>query len=233
MKVLVGPGTGLPQDGAMMEVARALAGPGGSVGTLGDVGIRNFSRPLSAAEVALLRTALRGTSNDAEEDDGIVGYVCGGLTRVSIAFAGDATAGGVEATGGLQPAGLEVVAVSDHVNLTWRSPLTGPNDDSAGPRFPSMTGIYLTELTAGRLSAYEGMIVRSGVVAGVFDPTRLTSFETEAVEAHAYAAVSAELVPVVIVAAHLGLRMAAAILAGRQQVPAAVVVACCTTEGVA
>ena len=108
-----------------------------------------------------------------------------------------------------------MVAVPDHVNLTWRSPLTGPNDDSAGPRFPSMTGIYLPDLTAGRLSACEGMIVRSGVVAGVFDPARLNAFETEAVEAHAYAAVSAELVPVVIVAAHLGLRVAAAVV-GRQ-----------------
>ena len=109
-------------------------------------------------------------------------------------------------------AAVEVVAVRDHVNLTWRSPLTGPNDDSAGPRFPSMTGVYLPDLTSGRLSAREGMIVRSGVVAGVFDPARLNAFETEAIEARGYAAVSAELVPVVIVAAHLGLRVAAAVV---------------------
>lgn len=195
MRVLVGPGTGLRQDGALMEVAQALVGPDGSVVTLGDVGIYNLSRRLSAAEVALLRAALRGTSNDAEEDDGIVGYVCGGRAATP---------------------SVDVVAVSDHVNLTWRSPLTGPNDDSAGPRFPSMTGIYLPDLTSGRLSAREGMIVRSGVVAGVFDPASLNAFETEAVETHAYAAVSAELVPVVIVAAHLGLRVAVAVIAGRQ-----------------
>jgi|WetSurMetagenome_2_1015567.scaffolds.fasta_scaffold28652_3 hypothetical protein len=209
MRVLVAPGTGLPQDGAMMEVARALAGPGGSVVTLGDVGIRNFSRPLSAAEVALLREALRSTASDPETDDGIVGYVCGG--RAAVPGAGAAAAGAVPAVG--------VVAVCDHVNLTWRSPLTGPNDDSAGPRFPSMTGVYLPQLTAGRLSQRplnEGMIVRSGVVAGVFDPARLSAFETEAVEAHGYAAVSAELVPVVIVAAHLGLRVAAATLVARR-----------------
>jgi hypothetical protein len=203
MNVLVGPGTGLPQDGAMMEVARALAGPGGSVVTLGDVGVRNFSRPVSAAEVALLRTALRAAASDPEKDEGIVGYVCGGRAVFPGSRAAPAPA----------TADLEVVAVRDHANLTWRSPLTGPNDDTAGPRFPSLTGIYLPELTAGRLSQHplnKGMIVRSGVVAGVFDPARLTAFETEAVEAHAYAAVSAELVPVVIVAAHLGLRVAAA-----------------------
>jgi Phosphorylase superfamily len=219
MRVLVGPGTGLPQDGAMMEVARALAGPNGLVLTLGDVGIRNLSRRLSAAEVALLRTALRATASDPEEDDGIVGYVCGGFAAVPAASAGDVPAGAVEASRGLQPVGTDIVVVEDHVNLTWRSPLTGPNDESAGPRFPSLTGIYLPELTAGRLSQHplnKGMIVRSGVVAGVFDPARLTAFETEAVEAHAYAAVSAELVPVVIVAAHLGLQVAAATIVGRQ-----------------
>jgi hypothetical protein len=228
MNVLVGPGTGLSQDGTMMEVARALAGPDGSVATLGDVGVRNLSRRLSAAEVALLREALRGSASDPEEDDGIVGYVCGGFAAVPAASAGDVPAGAVEASRGLQPAGIEVVAVSDHVNLTWRSPLTGPNDDTAGPRFPSLTGIYLPELTAGRLSQHplnKGMIVRSGVVAGVFDPARLTAFETEAVEAHAYAAVSAELVPVVIVAAHLGLRVAAAIVAGVAAIAGAAILA--------
>ena len=126
---------------------------------------------------------------------------------------------------------VDVVAVSDHVNLTWRSPLTGPNDDSAGPRFPSMTGIYLPELMAGRLSQHpsKGMIVRSGVVAGVFDPARLNAFETETVETHAYAAVSSELVPVVIVAAHLGLRVAGGHCRAAVG-PAAVVVASCTTK---
>jgi hypothetical protein len=185
-----------------MEVARALAGPGGSVVTLGDIGVRNLSRRLSAAEVALLREALRSTASDPEADDGIVGYVCGGRVVVP---------GSRVVPAGVVPA-VEVVAVRDHVNLTWRSPLTGPNDDSAGPRFPSMTGVYLPDLTSGRLSAREGMIVRSGVVAGVFDPARLNAFETEAIEAHGYAAVSAELVPVVIVAAHLGLRVAAAVV---------------------
>ena len=82
MRVLVGPGTGLSQDRAMMEVARALAMPGGPVATLGEIGIRNLSRRLSAAEVALLREALRSTASDPEADDGIVGYVCGGRVVV-------------------------------------------------------------------------------------------------------------------------------------------------------
>jgi hypothetical protein len=183
-----------------LPAARALAGPGGALVSLADVGVTNFSRQISAAEVALLRSALRAPTADSDEDGReIVGYVCGGRPAVP---------------GAAFETGFSVV-VDDHVNLTWRSPLTGANDDSAGPRFPSLTGTYASDLATGRLSAAEGMIVRCGVVAGVFDPERLNEFEAEAVERHAYAAISAELVPVVIVAAHMGLRVAAVTIAGR------------------
>jgi purine nucleoside phosphorylase len=111
---------------------------------------------------------------------------------------------------------LAVVAVADHANLTWRSPLTGPNDDSAGPRFPSMAGIYRPDIVASRLSAAEGMIVTTGVVAGVLAGEGLTAFEAEMVATQGYHAVSSELVPVSIVAAHMGLHIAAAVLVGVQ-----------------
>jgi purine-nucleoside phosphorylase len=104
------------------------------------------------------------------------------------------------------------VAVSDHVNLTWRSPLTGPNDASVGPRFPSMTGIYRPEVVLDRVGAAGGIIVDAGVVAGVRDDGRLTSYEEEVARVPDYLAVSEELVPVVIVAAHMGLRVAAAVV---------------------
>jgi len=102
--------------------------------------------------------------------------------------------------------------VTDHANLTWRSPLAGPNDGRAGPRFPSMTGIYATELALARVGAREGMIVTSGVVAGVYDDGRLTAWEGEIAGEQRLVAVSAELVPVVIVAAHRGLRVAAVVV---------------------
>jgi hypothetical protein len=219
MKVLVGPCAGV-DAAAAIAVARALAGRGGVVGGSGgpvpgegglvvplrEVGVTNLSRRLSAAEVALLRRAMRdardGSEGGPEAADRVIGYVCGGRPAAPAGCEGGATG-----------EGAHVVVVEDHVNLTWRSPLLGPNDDSAGPRFPSMTGIYVPELAAGRLSAGEGMIVRTGVVAGVLDSERLNGFESDAVARHAYAAVSSELVPVVIVAAHLGLQVAAAIVA--------------------
>jgi Phosphorylase superfamily len=208
MKVFISPSVARGGDGLATGIARALAGPGGSVMLLREAGVRNLSRRLSAAEVVLLREALRDLMG-SPDDRGIVGYVCGGRVLDG--------RGGATMNPGQGP--VLAVAVEDHVNLTWRSPLIGRNDDSAGPRFPSMTGIYASELVTSRLSAVEGMIVRTGVVAGVLDQRGLNAFESEMVETHRYAAVSSELVPVVIVAAHMGLRVAAAVVG--------------TTEGVA
>lgn len=176
-----------------------LAGPEGSVLSLYELGVRDLSRPLSSAEVALLREALTGCD--------LVGYVCRGI--------------GAAGQTGVAPdhpsahpgARARLVVVTDHVNLTWRSPLTGPNDDSVGPRFPSMTGIYAPDVAVDRLAAAKGMIVVSaGVVAGVHDEDRLTPFEAEMVELEGYRATSSELVPVVIVAAHMGLGVAAVVM---------------------
>ena len=110
-----------------------------------------------------------------------------------------------------------MIAVTDHVNLTWESPLTGPNDDSLGPRFTVTAGLYepapVTALSAPRLAA------RKGVVAGVRDDRELTPFESRVVAAgfleggQEFAALSSELVPVAIVAAHLGYRVAAGVVA--------------------
>jgi hypothetical protein len=215
MKVLAGPRLDLEHDEAAGATARALAGPGGVVLSLRQVGVSNLSRTLTTAEVALLREAMTG---DAPADGGgaagggpeagappgqagVVGYVCRG-TSVGT--------GAALTVPGNHPARL--VAVTDHANLTWRSPLTGPNDDSVGPRFPSMTGIYVPEIVADRLEAAEGMIVVPGVVAGVRDDGCLNAFEAETARAQGYAAASSELVPVAIVAAHLGLRVAGVVL---------------------
>ena len=188
MKVVVSPRASR-ERGVSASVALALAGAGGAVVFLPQAGVRTLKRPLSAAEVTLLRAALTG-------DDPVVGYVCQG------AWLPDDEACGP----------VRVVAVSDHVNLTWRSPLTGPNDEAVGPRFPSMTGIYRPEVFLDRVGAAGGIIVETGVVAGVRDDGRLAPYEAEVARAPGYLAVSDELVPVVIVAAHMGLRVAAAVV---------------------
>ena len=61
------------------------------------------------------------------------------------------------AAGSLRPeAGPgSLVCLSDHINLLGFNPLTGPNDDAAGPRFPSLRDAYDPELRA-RLHARRG-----------------------------------------------------------------------------
>jgi len=206
MRVLVGPFGNRKQDAgcveAAEEAARALAAPGGSVVSLPEIGVGNLSRRLSAAEVDVLRRAM--SSRDTGDDE-LVGYVCKGRALPSFGPLGEDK----------KESSLGLVAVTDHANLTWRSPLTGPNDEAVGPRFPSMTGVYVPDVAVGRLSTTKGMIVRTGTVAGVCDQDHLNAFELQMVEAHGFTAASSELVPVVIVAAHMGLRVAALVVVPR------------------
>lgn len=192
MRVLVSPRLDLTHNRAAALIAEALAGPGGVILGLAERGVRNLERLLTQAEVSLVRQALL----DAKGSLGVVGYLClgSGLNGVS------------------ERRAVSVVAVTDHANLTWRSPLIGPNDDVWGPRFPSMTGVYAPELVVDGLRGLAGMIVTSGIVAGVADDRRLSGFESELAEAEGYVAASSELVAPVIVAAHMGLRVGAAVL---------------------
>jgi len=191
VKVLAGPRLDLDGDplvGADQLAAamcRRLAGEGGTVVSLAALGLNNPYRALSAAEVEALRGALR-------DERGVVGYVCRGAS----------------APGGR--AGW--VAVTDHANLTWRSPLVGPNDERVGPRFPSLAGVYAPEAALTLGVEQDGIIVAPGVVAGVADDRAMSDYETDMVARLGPAAVSSELVAPVIVAAHMGLRVAAVVM---------------------
>lgn len=84
------------------------------------------------------------------------------------------------AAGGVNPAfgAGTLMAISDHINLTGRSPLNGPNAPEVGPRFPDMTGAWDAPLR-GRLHAAadaEGVALADGVYACLPGP----SYETPA-----------------------------------------------------
>jgi hypothetical protein len=196
VKVLTGPRLDLRHDPLAIAIGHSLAGTDGTLASLCDLGVRSLSRQLSAAEVGLLRKGFRAEAAPGPGGSGLLGYVCRGTA-----------AAGMESCEA--PA---VVAVTDHANLTWSSPLAGPNDDSVGPRFPSMTGIYEPGLVMERLRTVEGIIVLPGVVASVRDDGGLSAFEEEMVGALGVPAASSELVQVAIVAAHAGLRIAAAVI---------------------
>jgi xanthosine phosphorylase len=113
-------------------------------------------------------------------------------------------AGSLDAANG--PGSL--VLFSDHINLMGFNPLSGPNDDAIGPRFPSLAGLYDGELRE-RLHAAAGERLPEGVYCAVAGP----SFETPA-EIRAFRTLGADLVgmstvPEAIAARHAGLRVAA------------------------
>jgi purine-nucleoside phosphorylase len=83
-------------------------------------------------------------------------------------------AGGVDPTFG--PGTLMVI--SDHLNLTGRTPLLGPNADELGPRFTDLTDVWSPRLRQ-RLrdaGAAEGVELAEGIYAGLLGP----SYETPA-----------------------------------------------------
>ncbi len=71
-----------------------------------------------------------------------------------------------------------LMVVTDHLNLTGRTPLLGPNADELGPRFADMTDVWAPQLRE-RLHAAgvaEGIELSEGIYAGLLGP----SFETPA-----------------------------------------------------
>jgi purine-nucleoside phosphorylase len=85
------------------------------------------------------------------------------------------------AAGGLDPTfgPGTLMVMNDHINLTGRSPLIGPNDEGLGPRFPDLTDAWSPRLRT-RLHAAgtaEGVELREGVYIGLSGPAYETPAE--------------------------------------------------------
>lgn len=101
-----------------------------------------------------------------------------------------------------------LVAISDHLNLTGRTPLLGQIPEDWGPQFPDMTAAYDPQLRdlARRHAADNDVELASGVYAGLLGP----SYETPA-EVRMIAGLGADLVGMstvteVLAAHHMGMR---------------------------
>jgi purine-nucleoside phosphorylase len=105
----------------------------------------------------------------------------------------------------LQPGDL--MRITDHLNLTARNPLTGPNEEMLGPRFPDLSRAYSPELAdALELAAREtGIMLRNGVYAQLIGPSYETPAEVRMARLLGADAVGMSTVPEVIVAAHMGI----------------------------
>jgi purine-nucleoside phosphorylase len=115
------------------------------------------------------------------------------------------------AAGGLNPhfEPADVMMVTDHINLTARNPLVGPNMDELGPRFPDMSCAYDRELMAiGRAEALKsGILLREGIYAGILGPSLETPSETRFLRMIGADAVGMSTVLEVIAAVHADLRV--------------------------
>jgi purine-nucleoside phosphorylase len=103
----------------------------------------------------------------------------------------------------------DVMLIEDHLNFTGVNPLTGPNDDTIGLRFPDMSRAYDPDLRiAAQAAAAElGITLRHGIYAGVAGPSLETSAERRFMRAAGADAVGMSTVIEVIAAVHAGLRV--------------------------
>ncbi len=117
------------------------------------------------------------------------------------------------AAGGLDPtwSAGELMLLTDHMNLMGQNPLTGPNDDSMGPRFPDMSYAYDAGLRAAlkSVAAKEGIAIREGVYAGLLGPTYETPAEVRMLQKLGAQAVGMSTVHEVIALRHMGIRVGA------------------------
>lgn len=115
------------------------------------------------------------------------------------------------AAGGINP-GFgpgSLVMISDHINLQGQNPLTGPNDDSLGPRFPDMSEVYSKVFRdVGRAAGSKlGIPLSEGVYAALPGPSYETPAEIRYLRAIGADLVGMSTVPEAIAANHMGMRV--------------------------
>jgi purine-nucleoside phosphorylase len=106
----------------------------------------------------------------------------------------------------------DLMVIDDHINflgITGYNPLGGPNLDDFGPRFPSMTDVYDTQLRrlADQIAAGQGETLQHGVYAALSGPTFETPAEVRFLRIIGVDAVGMSTAPEAAVARHAGMRV--------------------------
>ena len=117
------------------------------------------------------------------------------------------------AAGGLNPQfqAADVMLITDHINFLGQNPLTGPNVDAWGLRFPDMTEPYSRRLQKLAIAtAFAAKLpLQRGVYVAVPGPSLETAAETRFLRQIGADAVGMSTVPEVITAVHAGLEVLA------------------------
>ena len=131
----------------------------------------------------------------------------------AVRHAGAAALLATNAAGSLRPESPpgSLMAISDHINMLGVNPLTGPNDDEVGPRFPALRDAYDPALRGllRRCADGLGIALPEGVYLAAHGPSFETPAEIRAFRTLGADAVGMSTVPEVILARHCGLRVAA------------------------
>jgi len=102
-----------------------------------------------------------------------------------------------------------LMLITDHLNMTGLNPLTGPNEEAWGPRFPDMSRVYDQDLQRlARLEAATlGIPLERGVYVGIQGPSLETPAETRAFRILGGDAIGMSTVMEAVAARHMGLRI--------------------------
>jgi purine-nucleoside phosphorylase len=115
------------------------------------------------------------------------------------------------AAGGLDPSfgPGTLMVMRDHINLTGRSPLIGPNADEFGPRFPDLVDAWSPRLRTAlhAAAAAEDVRLEEGIYVGLTGPTYETPAEVRMLAAFGAHAVGMSTVLECIAARWVGLEV--------------------------
>lgn len=102
----------------------------------------------------------------------------------------------------------DVSIVNDHINLHSENPLTGPNDERLGPRFPDMKNAYSPDLLelAHSVAEQQNITLHNSVYGGLPGPNLETKAEYNFLHHIGASVVGMSTVPEVIVAKHMDLK---------------------------
>jgi xanthosine phosphorylase len=103
----------------------------------------------------------------------------------------------------------ELMLITDHINFLGLNPLTGPNDDTFGPRFFPVSDAWDKELS-GRFkaaAAAEGITLHEGVYVAFRGPSFETPAEIRMAQGWGGDAVGMSSVPDCLIARHCGLKV--------------------------